>query len=356
MSRDTHVKLEPSSTPGQAVEKSHRDTEVIVAGATPLAEKRQSVNPYQVVDNLPRLSIGDSVGGYVIQSFIVIRDHHILYRAFHPTVRVPVVLKVVAASEPMLRQTLNRQLETEFNVLREFSHNNIPRLWDYLTHDENPVLVTEFIHGQSLADVLTNVQTLPPRKVLRIALEINEVLEVLTRRNIIHCDVKPGNIMLLSNGQAKLIDFGLAQERDEEAAGLPSAEIGDAMGTAAYMSPEQFGRRALDHRTDVYSLGVTMYECLTGRLPFDAPDRRRLALRHMREMPMIPHAMNPAVPRAISDFVMKLLGKKPEDRMADHADLRSEIKSLMVTAEMQRASLVMSHRTPSNGDPIASGM
>ncbi len=343
MSRDTHVKSDSIPSSELIATRVERPTEVIVAGATPLAEKQPAVNPYRIIDDLPNIGIGDTIGGYSVETIIAMKDHHILYRSSHPTVRVPVVLKTVSAREPMLRQTLIRHLETEFEVLRELNHYNIPRLWDYLTYEDTPVLVTEFIAGESLAEVLANMKVLPPRRVLKIALEINDVLEVITRRNFIHCDLKPGNIMVMANGQSKLIDFGLARERDEEAPGLPSAEIGDAIGTAAYMSPEQFARNPLDHRTDIYSLGVTMYECLTGQLPFDSPDRRRLAMRHIRETPLAPQAMNPRIPSAISDFVMKLLNKKPEDRMADHAELRREIKSLMLTCEMQRATFVVSH-------------
>ncbi|QVL33618.1 serine/threonine protein kinase [Telmatocola sphagniphila] len=344
MNRDTHLRTLP---PMNSALKTDLHETIKLSGPareTPVdLSTRANVSTGDELSDYPPWEIGHSINGYVITNYVAIKDHHRIYRSIHPNLRIPVIMKCVSSREPLMRETLIKHLSNERDILRTMNHNNIPRLWDYLEHEDTPILVIEFIPEQSLSELLRKDKTLPPRKVLRIAKEINYALDALTRQQIIHRDIKPGNIMLPPNGQAKLIDYGLSVIRDEEYTPVPMAQFQNVLGTAAYMSPEQIENKELDHRSDWYSLGVTLYECLTGKLPFEGTDRNRIALRHIREVPISPCSIDKSIPKTVSDFVMRMLNKRPDDRMSDHKTVDAEINALMLTCEMQRTTTILSH-------------
>jgi len=179
-----------------------------------------------------------------------------------------------------------------------------------------PALVLEHLAGGSLADQLAQ-GPLPPHRVVELAAQLGRGLAAAHRAGLVHRDVKPANIMLPAAGPAKLIDFGLALLGDGTA-----ADTGDqAVGTFLYTSPEQSGmlKRPVDGRSDLYSLGVVLYECLTGRLPFEAADVGELLRLHLTAPVPDPAALCPALDPALAAVVLRLLAKDPDDRYPDAA-------------------------------------
>jgi len=165
---------------------------------------------------------------------------------------------------------------------------------------------------------------------LNLALSLVSTLGEVHCRNVIHKDIKPSNIILEPSGEARLIDFGVATLQKVEY--LDAGPTFLIEGTLAYMSPEQTGRmnRAVDYRTDFYSLGVTFYELLTGQRPFQGKDALAWFHAHMAQRPPAPHELNPQVPPALSALVLKLLAKTAEERYQSTEGLRADLADLYV--------------------------
>jgi serine/threonine protein kinase len=321
------------------------DTKLIIGPARPAEKFVQPERlPFDVLLKRSIVELGQSIGRYRIDQYISLRDNHHLYKASHPTLEFPVVLKVVAQRDPVIRAALVEQLRNEARILSSLSHWNVPRVWDFLDDPNEPVLVLEYIADQSLAQLLEIQKTLPPRKVLRIAGEINDALEFLARVNIVHRDVKPENIMLLPNGQAKLIDYGLALERGVDNRPDPDAPPIEYLGTPEYMSREQaINHGMVDHRADIYSLGVVIYRCLTGAVPFSHPNPKRVLIRQIKEKPASPQLYNRDLPDDLTAFILRLLSKNPADRMADHGMLRAELGALATATGLRQTLVTLSH-------------
>lgn len=164
-------------------------------------------------------------------------------------------------------------------------------------------------------------------KFLRIAIATTETLGQIHAAKIIHKDIDPSNIVFNpATEQLKIIDFGISTQLTRENTTLKNPNILE--GTLAYMSPEQTGRmnRTLDYRTDFYSLGATFYELLTGKLPFDAGDALELVHCHIAKMPIAPCEVNPEIPRAISNIVMKLMAKTAEERYQSSWGIKADLE------------------------------
>ncbi|AUX24168.1 serine/threonine protein kinase [Sorangium cellulosum] len=206
------------------------------------------------------------------------------------------------------------RLRHEHAITRENAHPGVIRVLDVDESGGAPVLVIEDFGAASL-DIVLRGERLDLRTILRIGIHVADALASLHHAGIIHKDIKPHNILVrLDPLEVKLADFGIATRLSQEA---PRAESpGTGEGTLAYMSPEQTGwmNRSLDSRTDLYSLGVTLYEMVTGALPFTAPSAMELVHSLLARTPPPPHVASAGVPRVLSDIIMKLLAKAAEDR------------------------------------------
>lgn len=202
----------------------------------------------------------------------------------------------------------------EYELLRSIESPFVIKAFDLIEHKTTPVLITEHIGGESLAQVMRNHQ-LSIRDALRIGIAITSGLDYLHARHIIHRDINPANIVYNQvTGQLRIIDLGIATA-------LSSATVriepnGSLEGTLEYLAPEQSGRtnRSIDYRADFYALGATLYELLTGRPPFVADDSLEIVYHHIATRPEEPADINRTVPKPLSRIVMKLLEKMPEDR------------------------------------------
>jgi predicted ATPase/signal transduction histidine kinase/CheY-like chemotaxis protein/tRNA A-37 threonylcarbamoyl transferase component Bud32 len=254
-----------------------------------------------------------------------------IYRGVEHETGRPVIIKVLKNAQN-LRESA--RLKHEYQIAKDLDIAGIVRPLS-LEDDNNQLgLILEDSGGTPLSDLIA-ARSLNLVTTLRIAISLTDTLGALHRNNIIHKDVKPRNIIIddTATGHARLIDFGIATRLSQESqrAGNPQ----QLEGTLAYMSPEQTGRmnRLVDYRTDFYTLGVTLYEMLTARLPFQTTDAMELVHSHIARRPTPPHDLQPALPQIVSDIIMKLLSKTAEDRY-QHADgLKGDLQKCLEQLE-----------------------
>ncbi|WP_437587270.1 AAA family ATPase [Sorangium sp. So ce1000] len=248
----------------------------------------------------------------------------VLFRGYRDADGARVAVKVTGSEFPTARQ-LGR-LRREFAILNHLRDlPGVVRAYALEKCGRGLALVMEDLGACSLHDLLL-AQRLDLEAALQIGIAVAATLEALHQRQVIHKDIKPHNIMLEGATRApRLVDFGISARLVRES--VQAARPGVLEGTLAYLSPEQTGRmnRAVDLRTDLYSLGVTLYELLTGELPFTATDPMELVHSHIARTPTPPHELASHVPRAVSAVVMKLLAKVPEERYQSARGLLADL-------------------------------
>lgn len=239
----------------------------------------------------------------------------------------PVILKTNTNEYPTPAETARLKHEFDFN--QQLNLPGVIRVLELVQHGSRTWLVVEDIGGESLKGLLEQGRV-DLEGTLQIAVQVVQVLGQLHQRNIVHRDVKPHNLIVnVKTWEARLTDFEHASVLDRESQAITSPDRIE--GTLAYMSPEQTGRmnRAIDYRTDFYSLGVTLYQALTGVLPFEAHDPMEWVHCHIARTPEPPHARNAAVPEAVSAIVMKLLAKTAEERYQSAYGLRRDLEACL---------------------------
>jgi serine/threonine-protein kinase len=229
----------------------------------------------------------------------------------------PVVVKIAGQGRAA------EQLRTEAATLSEIAHPNVVRLWDAGTHDEVPFLTTEYLARGSLKDEVARRGSLPAHEVLQMACDVVRGLRATLAVGFVHGDVKPGNLLLASNGTAKVADFGTSTRVNAE-----GIAVGDVVrGSWQYLAPERFGG-IFDHRVDIYSLGLTIYYLLTGSPPVVASTPRE-ALKAHRELTLEPlHWTVPQVSREASALFLKMAARDPDDRPANYDQLLADLTRL----------------------------
>jgi anti-anti-sigma factor len=282
-----------------------------------------------------------TLGQYEIVESIHEGPEHILYRGTLIEDGAPVVIKLPRSSPQTPRDLA--KLQHEYTILREIDVPGVVKALALEKYSNGMALVLEAIPGRTL-DALLADRRLEPAAALRIAVAIAAILEGVHGQGIVHKDIKPSNIVVhRDTSQACLIDFGLATRLSRETQRPVSPDALE--GTLAYLSPEQTGRmnRAMDRRTDLYSFGVTLYQMLTGALPFTGADPVELVHSHIARIPAAPHEVDAAIPAAVSDVVMRLMAKAPEDRYQSaygvKADLLECLKQLDATGTVARFPL-----------------
>ncbi len=222
-------------------------------------------------------------------------------------------------------------LMREARLLSELCHPNIAMLYELMKTDQELYLVLEYVAGPSLAELLSRRPKLPPEAAAIIGAAIARGLEHAHDHGIVHRDVKPGNVLVSLRGEVKLIDFGIAQRTRKALEAEPAELESHAFGTPAYMSPEQILGDTADARSDLFSLGVVLYQMLTGSRPFEGEDEKdaRASTQRIRRAPATPlRARAPEVPRPLERIVMRLLEKLPADRFASATAVAVELEEL----------------------------
>jgi len=249
----------------------------------------------------------------------------------HDTTGTPAALKLIDLGGTE-GDDLRRIFEREVALSRRLSHPGIVGIRDAGREGDLAYIAMEFVAGGDLAQLRRGGQPLPWRRAIEIAAGVAHALAHAHARGIVHHDIKPANVLVdAATGQVKLADFGLARLAD-----LQRSRTGVLAGTPAYMSPEQLAEGAQDARADLYSLGVVLFELLTGRLPYEAASLGAL-LQQVSQVPAPPvQELRQEVPAALSALVARLLEKSPDRRPPSARSLATELDA-MISAPAQRA-------------------
>ena len=244
-----------------------------------------------------------------------------VYRAMDRQLERPVALKVLFP-ELSVDRTFVERFRREAQAAANLSHPNIVPVFDWGEDDGSYFIVMEYVEGRPLSAVLRDPQPLPPRQIATIGAGVAAALAFAHRHGVVHRDVKPGNVLITPDGDVKVTDFGIARAMNTEES---LTQTGAVMGTAAYFSPEQAEGKGVDSRSDIYSLGVVLYEMAVGRPPFTGDSPVAVASKHVRDMPVLPREANPTVPPALEAVIMKAMAKNPDDRYGSAEELRADL-------------------------------
>jgi serine/threonine protein kinase/tetratricopeptide (TPR) repeat protein len=239
-----------------------------------------------------------------------------VYRAFDSELNEEVALKLIRPEVGSDEKTLER-FRNEIRLARKISHRHVGRMYELLEHQGAHFITMEYVPGEDLRSLIKRVRQLAPATAVLIARETAEGLAEAHRLGIIHRDLKPSNIMFDKDGNAKIMDFGIA--RGGRGGGLTGEDM--IIGTPEYMSPEQVDGREVDRRSDLYSLGVILFEMLTGRAPFEGGTPFSVALKHKSERPPDPRTSNPQLPPELGQLVLRCLEKDPAKRFQSAEEL-----------------------------------
>lgn len=226
-----------------------------------------------------------------------------------------VALKVLESSSNA--ESIAR-FKLEAQTMKELDHQNIVHVFDFGEEKKELFIAMTYVEGKALSDVLRNKSKLDFNAIELIAKQIARALLFAHSKGIVHRDVKPSNIMLTHDNRVYLMDFGISYVREMEQERLTMT--GMTMGTPEYMSPEQCRGDEVGEQSDIYSLGVILYEMTCGQLPFSGTKPIEIAMKHVQEPPPAPETFRANTPTAISKFILKCLQKKPEDRFKDMED------------------------------------
>ena len=225
------------------------------------------------------------------------------------------------ANDPSFVERFRREAKAAANL----NHPNIVGIYDWGQEQGTYYIVMEYVVGRSMADVLRSTGPLSPDRAAEIASDVAEALSSAHSAGLVHRDIKLGNIIVSDDGQVKVADFGIATALAQRA-GDNLTHIGSVMGTATYFSPEQARGKALDGRSDLYSLGVVLYEMIVGKPPFTADTSTAVAVKHVQERPLPPSMLGVTIAQSLEAIILKLLAKNPANRYPRADDLRADLR------------------------------
>lgn len=215
-----------------------------------------------------------------------------------------------------------RRFEREARASLHLSHDNIVHAYGLGTHEGLPYIVQEFIEGQTLKQLIINRGPLPIRTAIGICCQILDALSAAHASGIIHRDVKPQNVLITPKGKAKLTDFGIAREVSASTVTFSGNQV---IGSVHYISPEQAQGQTVTEASDIYSVGVTMYEMVTSIVPFEGDSTVTVALMHIRNQPIPPIDLNGRIPPSLNDVILRALSKSPDDRYRSAHAMRIDL-------------------------------
>jgi hypothetical protein len=266
-----------------------------------------------------------------------------VYKAYHPVMDRYVALKILPrhfANDP---QFINR-FQQEAKILARLQHPHILQVFDFGEADGYTYIVMPFIESGTLTNLMQG-QPLPLPQVRRIVSQIGDALDYAHQRGLIHRDVKPSNVLMDERSNCLLTDFGLAKIVEGS---IHLTTSGMILGTPAYMSPEQGLGAAPDPRSDIYSLGVILYQMATGRIPYNAETPLAIVHKHIYDPLPLPHTLNDTLPEAVERVILKSLGKRPEDRFGTAGGMVSALQAAIPDAASSSRPEAASRGSPSH--------
>ncbi len=231
-----------------------------------------------------------------------------------------VAIKILSANHANDKNFVAR-FKSEAQILARLSHPNIVQVYDWGKHNGSYFICMEYIKGESLKEIIEKRGPLPHKTAVDYAVQISSALYLAHRNNLVHRDIKPQNILVTPEGKIKVTDFGIAKS-----IGTDVTKTLNIIGTAHYISPEQAKGEVFDHRTDIYSLGIVMYEMLTADVPFRGGSSIDISLKHIYEKPLKPSELIDNIPEKLEKIVMHCIEKDPQSRYPDIKELLEDLQ------------------------------
>ncbi|MEO7392415.1 MAG: protein kinase [Ramlibacter sp.] len=280
-------------------------------------------------------AIPQAIGKYTVEREVGRGASSTVYLGFDRFHNRPVAIKQIHAhllDDAQQAERYRRRLRNEASMAGQLNHPHIVRLFDADEDADPPYLVLEYADGPSLAAFINSDQLLPITQVLDIAFKCCSALEHANRAGLVHRDIKPANIILQDNGDVKVTDFGTALSLRSDV-----TQLTGLVGSPAYMSPEQVREQVCTHQSDMFSLGIVVYQLLTGRNPFEGENDFTTLYRISSEMPQAPSLLRTELPPAVDSAVMKALAKNPQERYAEWNDFADALLNASRTMPERRA-------------------
>ena len=246
-----------------------------------------------------------------------------VYKVLDTRIKEKVALKLIRPEVASDKDTIER-FSSELRLARKIRHKNVCGMYDLGETEGSHFITMKYVHGEDLKSMIRMSGSLSLGMLLSVGKQISDGLAEAHSIGVVHRDLKPQNIMIDKNGNAKIMDFGIARSVREKGITGPSVLI----GTPQYMSPEQAEGREVDSRSDIYSLGVILYEMATSRVPFDGETALSIAMKHKGEIPKNPKQLNPGIPDDLGGLILKCLEKDRANRYQSAAELRSELEKI----------------------------
>ena len=291
-------------------------TQRIATGETPTA--------IRAVDG-DQLKPGATFAGrYEVKEILGAGGMGVVYRAFDRELQEPVAIKTLRPEAMAGGSVALDRFKQEIKLARRIAHRNVVRTYDLGEQNGMYYLTMEYVEGTSLKQLIVARGKLPVPVTLTVGTQLCRALEVAHAEGVIHRDIKPQNMVVEPSGFLKVMDFGIARlANPPQGKGL--TEAGVSIGTPDYMSPEQLSGAELDPRSDLYAAGVVLFECLTGRVPFEAETTWALVAKHLEEQPPDPRKFNADVPGELAAVILKAMAKEPADRYATASEMHDAL-------------------------------
>ncbi|MDQ3299888.1 MAG: protein kinase [Myxococcota bacterium] len=313
-------------------------------GAALASEGRCPADGTQVMPIGEDLLLGTTIGAYRIARLLGVGGMGRVYKGVHPTIGSRVAIKVLSR-ECSDRRDLVERFFSEAKAVNMIRHESIVNVLDLATlPDGRPYIIMEYLDGAPLAAIVEHAVAtrtpLPLGGLARLAVEVLDALAAAHAKGIVHRDLKPDNIYVTPSGRPKVLDFGIAKLNDM--AGGSATRTGSLLGTPHYMAPEQAAGRPVDHRADIYAIGVILFECATGTKPFLADSLFDLLRKHVEEPPPLPRSIRGDLPPELENVILTALAKPPDARFGS-------AQAMSVALQHATAQLAPAEWTPITG-------